>query len=145
MTKIGFSILVLMVVTGCATTYSERFTVIHYDQTTHRDVVLDTQAKRVWECTHEKGRPARPTDKSCKRLPFEQFYGEIHIKSQPSRATVFLDGSDIKTQTPIIIDRVPREQTHTLVLKLKGYKNWEQTVDLKTEGKITYEVSLQKE
>ncbi len=130
---------------GCATTYPTRYAIIHYDQATHRDLVLDTHGKRVWECEHQRGQAPHPDDKSCKPMPYEQFYGEIHIKTDPPRAAVFLDGTDIKIQTPIIVDRVPRDQSHTLVLKLHGYKEWQQTFDLKDQSTHTYDVQLERQ
>jgi len=52
--------------------------------------------------------------------------GNIHIKSSPSEAEIFIDGHDTEKLTPeVITDLSPGE--HTILLKKEGYNDYEAT------------------
>lgn len=63
--------------------------------------------------------------------------GQLRVDSMPRGASVVLDGNRAGI-TPIVIPRVDRTKSHTLVVTLPGYKPWSQTITLdKSELELT--------
>jgi serine/threonine protein kinase len=82
--------------------------------------------------------------KSLGTIQLGGFYGEVSIRSTPPRATVYFDGEQI-ARTPVTIRRVPRDKSHTLRIKLDGFRDWETTVSLRDSETKKYDVLLEKE
>jgi len=70
-------------------------------------------------------------------------FGEISINSVPPRATVIFDGGTV-TKTPVTIRKVPRDQKHSIKIRLDGYRDWETSVSLSDQANKKFEVQLEK-
>lgn len=69
--------------------------------------------------------------------------GQLRVDSMPRGASVVLDGNRAGI-TPIVIPRVDRTKSHTLVVTLPGYKPWSQTITLdKSELELTAPLQIQ--
>ena len=72
-------------------------------------------------------------------------FGEVSVRSTPPRATVIFDGDAIGARTPVTIRRVPRDKSHSLTIRLDGYREWSGNVDLSNQENKKYDVLLEKE
>ena len=82
-------------------------------------------------------------NKSVATIKLGGMYGEIAVNSMPPRATVIFDG-DTVTKTPVTIRKVPRDKTHTIRIKLDGYRDWETSVSLSDKDSKKFDVQLEK-
>ncbi|PIU58448.1 MAG: hypothetical protein COS89_00335 [Deltaproteobacteria bacterium CG07_land_8_20_14_0_80_38_7] len=71
-------------------------------------------------------------------------YGEVSLSSSPSRAKVIFDNKEISAKTPVTIRKVRRDQPHTIMLKLKGYKVWSRSFNME-DGDKDFNVTLESE
>ena len=62
-------------------------------------------------------------------------YGSLEIKSDPSHATIYVDGVNKGTTAKVINDVLVG--SHTITLKKEGYESYEKVVDVK-EGETTF-------
>ena len=62
----------------------------------------------------------------------------------PSGATVIFDGETTK-RTPVTIRRVPRDRSHTLRIRLEGYREWETAVNLSDRENKKFDVQLERQ
>ncbi len=82
--------------------------------------------------------------KSLGTIKLGGMYGEISINSMPARANVIFDGESIGARTPVTIRRVPRDKTHSLRIRLDGYREWETSVNLSEQDSKKFDVQLEK-
>jgi hypothetical protein len=82
-------------------------------------------------------------NKSTGTIKLGGMFGEIYVNSSPPRATVIFDGT-ITSKTPVTIRKVPRDQKHTIRIKLDGYRDWETTVSLSDKESKRFDVQLEK-
>ncbi|HSA59528.1 MAG TPA: serine/threonine-protein kinase [bacterium] len=82
-------------------------------------------------------------NKSTGTIKLGGMFGEIYVNSSPPRATVIFDGS-ITSKTPVTIRKVPRDQKHTIRIKLDGYREWETSVSLSDKDSKRFDVQLEK-
>jgi hypothetical protein len=82
-------------------------------------------------------------NKSTGTIKLGGMFGEIYVNSSPPRATVIFDGT-ITSKTPVTIRKVPRDQKHTIRIKLDGYRDWETSVSLSDKDSKRFEVQLEK-
>lgn len=82
-------------------------------------------------------------NKSVGTIKLGGMFGEISVSSMPPRATVIFDGS-ITSKTPVTIRKVPRDQKHTIRIKLDGYRDWETSVSLSDKDTKKFDVQLEK-
>jgi len=82
-------------------------------------------------------------NKSVGTIKLGGMFGEIYVNSNPPRATVVFDGS-ITSKTPVTIRKVPRDQKHTIRIKLDGYRDWETSVSLSDQESKKFDVQLEK-
>jgi serine/threonine protein kinase len=82
-------------------------------------------------------------NKSVGTIKLGGMFGEISVNSMPPRATVIFDG-DTVTKTPVTIRKVPRDKSHTIRIKLDGYRDWETTVSLSDKDSKKFDVQLEK-
>ncbi len=68
--------------------------------------------------------------------------GKIAVNSTPQNAEIFIDNKDTSYKTPHTFELKPGK--HTVTLKLKGYKEYRRTVNVKEGGSITLEVKLER-
>ncbi|MHC4268092.1 MAG: PEGA domain-containing protein, partial [Planctomycetota bacterium] len=67
--------------------------------------------------------------------------GSVSIKSEPSAATVLLDENDIG-KTPITVaDLKPGK--HKVVIRVEGYEDWAESIDIIAEKEVTLAAELQ--
>ena len=64
-------------------------------------------------------------------------YGSLDVSSSPTGATVYLDGTDTGSITPIVLTSISAG-THTVKLELFGYESKEDTTVSVTAGETTY-------
>ena len=82
-------------------------------------------------------------NKSVGTIKLGGMFGEISVSSMPPRATVIFDGS-ITSKTPVTIRKVPRDQKHTIKIRLDGYRDWETSVSLGDKATKKFDVQLEK-
>ncbi|HEX5037362.1 MAG TPA: serine/threonine-protein kinase [bacterium] len=82
-------------------------------------------------------------NKSVGTIKLGGMFGEISISSVPPRATVIFDGGTV-TKTPVTIRKVPRDQKHSIKIRLEGYRDWETSVSLSDKPNKKFEVQLEK-
>ena len=68
----------------------------------------------------------------------------MSLSSSPSRAKVIFDNKEISAKTPVTIRKVRRDQPHTIMLKLKGYKVWSRSFNME-DGDKDFNVTLESE
>ena len=67
--------------------------------------------------------------------------GSINIKSEPTNATMYLDGKEIGTTPATITDLMPGE--YKLELKMDGYDVWGESINVETDIEVTLTATLQ--
>ncbi len=82
-------------------------------------------------------------NKSTGTIKLGGMFGEIYVNSSPPRATVVFDGT-ITSKTPVTIRKVPRDQKHTIKIRLDGYRDWETSVSLSDKESKRFDVQLEK-
>jgi hypothetical protein len=70
--------------------------------------------------------------------------GWIYIISVPSGATVELDGNEVPGKTPLLIDEVSANDSHTLQVMLSGRKPYKEEVHVKSGDVLNLEIELKK-
>jgi tRNA A-37 threonylcarbamoyl transferase component Bud32 len=64
------------------------------------------------------------------------------VRSTPPGASVFVDGKELESPTPALIEKVPAGEPHTIRIEKRGYKPWSQTVEPESDQSLTLEASL---
>ncbi len=67
--------------------------------------------------------------------------GTVSIFSEPSDAVIFIDGKEVGTTPAIITD--PSPGTHTIEVKMDGFKSWTESVDIESGKEFTITADLQ--
>ena len=67
--------------------------------------------------------------------------GSINIKSNPTNATMYLDGNEIGTTPATITDLMPGK--YMLELKMDGYEVWDESINVETDNEETLTATLQ--
>ena len=62
-------------------------------------------------------------------------YGEVSLSSNPPRATVTFDGQQIPAKTPVTVRRVRTDRSHTVTIRLPGYRPWTRTFSMQNNTK----------
>lgn len=91
------------------------------------EVRFELEGHRTWKHGYTFAPGARQraihagllTDEQCK-----QGAGWVYVSSDPSGATIDIDGKRMPGKTPRIIDNICAAESHIIVLKKTGYKSW---------------------
>ena len=84
-----------------------------------------------WATTFEINENGQVISKNALLQPKKSFrYGNLKVLSYPSGANVLLNDQEIG-KTPVVIDNLPVDPLHTLVLKKNDYKKAERNIKLK--------------